>query len=815
MNKIDLSIRLRPIRFAYLVNPSDIKSLLKIFESNTCLWGGMFNPIIPFYKKTPDWWSNYPFKRDNFRQIVEGYLNYFEPDFIVESNQGLAKQFGIPEEFTISLDELIVNKSVYGETWNAYGLNAFDIYKSLYQQELKFQRRHREKFAIINSKIKKYKLIAACLFGSFSENTNSAYIESAFKDVFNPDIIEFDKKTIISIYENKIITPLRISRTKYRVYDSSRNEPMLYFFDETKSQDLVDFWNLRIIYPEAIAIPIQFLDVLKKFCQDYIIRNNIQLPGSNGGYKVHTTLQPSRSITYNKIEDIFKEYLNAEKKGGATISSTYPSIWKDSPEFVWRPKRSVLNGGEKRIEITMEPSYRGITFETLSPDFPERIRNRYRWANVVNLSDWSFKDEVTTIYPDNLFNPSFPRISQQGKMRTNSEGLIIFPRHKESKDFWTLSDGTSAMINYLNIKKMKAEISDAGKTLQQIVRTIGGLHSARLIANPKLLELLNKMAHKQVKSEKNENEIVKEYLGRTVQYSEINKLINEITQSQFFSSTDLASLISNKVIQLGLEVECEQCGNRNWYLINNLDYKLSCENCLNQYDFPSANPTNRKINWSYRVIGPFSKPDYAGGGYSAALALRLFRDNLGSFSDSKISWSTSLNLETGNKQKWEIDFLLWYQRERIIENNYRIEFIAGESKSFGMQSFRRKDVQSLKRMATFFPGSILVFATMKNELSKEEKQIITPLALWGRESLKNGKTRAPVVILTATELFATDDLRSIYTNKGGQFAKIVSPAYVDLGNLRVLSNITQQIHLGMNSYHSWLEEKYKKIKKSS
>lgn len=813
MNKLDLSLRLRPLRFAYLVNPSDTESLLKIFESNTCLWGGMFNPIIPIYKRKPKWWDNYPSKRENFKQILKGYLNYFEPDFIVECKPGLGDYFGIPKEVAISLDDLIVNKLVNEDSWNAFGLNAFDIYKSLYQEEFKFQRRHSQKYGIISPKTKKYSLVNACLFGTFPKNNDFTYLESAFKDVFDSKIYEFDAKNLISVFKNHIVTPIRITETKCETFYSARNEPTLYIFDIAKPCDLIDYWNLRIIYPEIYAIPIQFIGELKEFCQDFIMRNHIPLPGNKNGIMVHTTIQSSRSISHKQLIQLFNEYLKVDKKDAAVIRSWYPSIWREPLERVWQPTRSVLNARDKNVEITLDSEYKMITFETLSPDFPESIRNRYRWANVIEISDWSFNDEVTTVYPSNLFSPLFPRLSHIDKLRSNTEGLVIYPNHKGSKELWTLSNGTSSMIHFLKTKNIKAEISEAGKTLQQIVRTIGGLIKVGSISNSKLIEMLNRMAHKQVKIEAKEDGITKEYLGRTIQFSEIKKLLNDISKDQIFNLTSLDSLIFNNVIQLGLEVECGQCGNKNWFLLNNLNYSLSCENCLKQFSFPSSNPTNRKINWAYRVIGPFSKPDYANGGYSSALALRLLKHNLGGFSNSKISWSTSLNLETSKVDKWEVDFLLWYQRTRVLEHNHEVEFIAGESKSYGKQSFRKKDIESLKKMAKYFPGTILVFATLKDELSEKEKELITPLALWGRESLNNGKTRAPVIILTSTELFATDDLRRTYEDKGGLFKKLVSPGYVDLENLRNLSNITQQLHLGLNSYHEWLEAKYKgKIK---
>ena len=80
----------------------------------------------------------------------------------------------------------------------------------------------------------------------------------------------------------------------------------------------------------------------------------------------------------------------------------------------------------------------------------------------------------------------------------------------------------------------------------------------------------------------------------------------------------------------------------------------------------------------------------------------------------------------------------------------------GEAKSFGKEVFKQDDVDNMKLLAESFPGSILVFATMKEELSEEEIDRIRKLAYWGRGYDKERRqTRAPVIVLTGTELFST------------------------------------------------------------
>lgn len=85
MRDISLLLRLRPIRFAFLIKPNDAKNLKRIFDINTSLWGDLFNPIIPCFERIPKWWDRHPARFGSARQIIDGYLKFYEPDFIVEA----------------------------------------------------------------------------------------------------------------------------------------------------------------------------------------------------------------------------------------------------------------------------------------------------------------------------------------------------------------------------------------------------------------------------------------------------------------------------------------------------------------------------------------------------------------------------------------------------------------------------------------------------------------------------------------------------------------------------------------------------------
>ena len=65
-------------------------------------------------------------------------------------------------------------------------------------------------------------------------------------------------------------------------------------------------------------------------------------------------------------------------------------------------------------------------------------------------------------------------------------------------------------------------------------------------------------------------------------------------------------------------------------------------------------------------------------------------------------------------------------------------------------------------------------------------------------------------MLTGTELFVDPPLEHAWKEKGGKHAQLISPGWVNVDNLRVLADMTQQLYLDMPSYHVWMETKWKR-----
>jgi hypothetical protein len=80
------------------------------------------------------------------------------------------------------------------------------------------------------------------------------------------------------------------------------------------------------------------------------------------------------------------------------------------------------------------------------------------------------------------------------------------------------------------------------------------------------------------------------------------------------------------------------------------------------------------------------------------------------------------------------------------------ELLFTECKTY--DHFKRIDTARIMTLSKAFPGAVLVFATLRKELSIEEKKLLYRLVNRGRKYWKADRPYNPVLILTGSELFA-------------------------------------------------------------
>ena len=794
MNNIRVDIRLRPIRFGFLVRLEDEEKIAEIFRINTCLWGGMFNPIIPFLECVPPWWKKHDIGSENAIQITNGYLDFFEPDFLVEAEEGLANGLGFDSERVLHFEDILVKPGEWdGEK---FGLSVHNIYLALYQEIFRFETRHPVNIVNVEAKDPAYANFVASNFGSFPVQEHFEYFERNFEDIFTPERIKLDSTALSNLYSSVHDTPLSMSNAKLRIDYHDQHEFRLFILNAKMTSDLVDFWNLRSIHENIFPIPIQWIKELSPFCKKLILNGNRSLRDSPNKLMLGPVSMYSRSIPSEDIYEIFRNYLSVDEKNANKLQTWYPAIWRKPSEQAMEPTRATLEADRRKINLQIDEDNSEIQFDLLVPEFDTEYSNRFRLANVVKIHNWSRTGQIATVFPCDHKNSPFIesfRYGMEGKhFLPTTEGLVTFPDHGGMSRRWNL-DASTAFNKWFSANGTPTATSDAGMATQQIIQTLRGLWRTSCLAHKGVIELLHQVAERPV--------------TKTAEYQEFRRGLKCAINGEKLSERIFETLVESKVVELGLELKCGKCGSWSWYSVKQLDYVLTCNFCLKQVEFPVINPMEKKYSrWAYRVIGPFAHPDYAKGGYAAALAVRFLGAVVGHTGHSEITWSPGQEIELTTEKTLEADFVLWQQRKNHFGLDSPTETVFGEAKSF-VRKFNQHDVSQMKQLAETFPGSILVFAALRDceEFSNKEIERLKKLAQWGREyDADRQKSRAPVIILTGTELFTEYSLKKSWEEKGGKHEQLIEPAAINarLDNLRILADLTQQLYLDMPSYDS-------------
>lgn len=798
MSYISASVRLRPVRFAFLVKPSDQKRVLEILRINTCLWGGKFNPIIPFFRQVPSWWDRHGHRFDTAKQIINGYLDRYEPDFLVEAEKGLADGLGFNSNRILQLPNVLQHAD--NRSWKGNGISTFDLYKELYHKEFQFERRHKHNITSVTAEAPIFEAFCACAFGGFPKQRNLQYLGSAFKDAFDPLEVTLNGAALAKLYGAGLTSALDIGHAKIKVDYHDHSDATIFVLNALEPKDLIDFWNLRTFQREIIAVPIQWIDELSDFCKSAIKRAYRPMPGNPHGVMLGANVMFSRSIPKEDIEGLHQKILVVDAPPGTNSRQDwYPPIWRPTPSDHVGSSRPTLKAAEKTFDVQYTEDNPDIRFDSLYPEFVEKYGNENRWANVIKLTDWSFENQIATVLPTDYKDPKFsPFRHGRDTFLPTTEGFVMFPKYRDMQHYWKLTDGMNSIAAWLKTSGIEVKLSDSGRATQQIIQTLGGFGGVRSIASSGVVKLLNEISRKPV--------------TKSMQQREFINKVNDAVKGNIWLDNSADQLVKRSAVELGLELKCSKCSSWSWYSLKQLDYKVNCSLCLREFGFPIINPSDSESSkWAYRLIGPFALPDYASGGYAASLAIRFFSEIVGHH-DSKVTWSSGQELTFPSGKKVEADFILWYQRTEMFGLDHPTEIVFGEAKSFGRDVFKEDDVTRMKHLAEAFPGAVLVFATMKeaDELTNDEVARLRKLAEWGREYVKESRrTRAPVILLTGTELFTGYSLVSAWKEKGGRHEQLSSSGFVRLDQLKILADLTQQLYLDMPSYSEWSQARWK------
>jgi hypothetical protein len=800
---LSASVYLRPTRIGFLVRPDDMAAVRNVMQVCACLWGGIFNPIIPVGTALPEAWREEHSREISGSDLARGYIRFFEPDVFVEAQDGLAAEAGLPAtEFGLS-EPRTIPISVYADSNpdrapRPFGTNVSHIYQDLYERDFRFVSRDGDRVAAVSTRGADGAFIEA-VFGGFPTEGKLATTQRAYADVFKPIEIPADGDGFLRIVRDGLHFPLRFTRRGLKTdYNSSWRGPTLFVADPDSPLDLIDFWNLRLFHPSVLPISTRWFQAQRDFLAKYLTDSYRPLPRNPHGVMITPTIQFGRSIGEERANAMVAEAgLTALGECRWLFQTRYDSIWTDysDEDHVTRPQPVSVAAAEADHDLTVgggpEPM---IRFPDLAPDFaPQHDSTSARWVNVVQLRNYGSDDRLALVLPSDFTDLKEWRFRLGESGIVAREGFVLPQRHKGLRQYLRLPDGTQAVATWLRARGVEAAPSDPGRIAEQILASVGGLRGSALLADPETLKLLDQMA-KSVR--RHADGTVEEFEDRAVDVDRWKALVHRRANTGFHHWISLDAFVKAKVLKLGLAIDCPNCMKRNWVGLAAMREQIACERCLKSFAFPQGTLDFDKTPWRYRVVGPFSVPDYAAGAYATVLALRVFSEMLG-VGDTDLTYATGLQFSGMGPNPCEVDFTCWYRRRALFGRSEEPVLAFGEAKSFATEGFKTADIERMQKVADRFPGAFMVFATLKEDLSETEKSLIGDFAMRGRERLDNGRPRSPTIVLTGTELFTSWHIDHTWQERGGQHARFGEPVHMRLDNLWTLAEVTQQLYLGL------------------
>jgi len=777
-----VNITLRPLRLAFLVDPSDKAGVLEAIQINTSLWGGMFNPIVPVFRRTPKIWRE-RFERYSAKDVSEGLIQAFDPDYVVLVGKYSTLTINVGHRKVIHASEVLAKIEEDGTP--SYGVSLFEVLNYLIHKELRFVRRkpldvRLPSFAGSGS------LFLASVLGSLPPK-----VQTIFDEQFAPVMDGKQVRCTLSNYSDflspEVLFPRRFGSLFLEPGSSGfLREDCVFLLDASSVIDVIEYWNLRAVGRHVIPVAIQTANSapIRGLVEKFVDDNYRPLRYNKTIYNT-TTFLKGRSITEGQLQ-AFGSSLKTKAPaapawGKFSYQHWYPRIWDEWARDKDGVEPAAIIARTRKIDFSDDTQ---INLRTLDPKFAFRYsaNAEARFANEVELRTYGGKGLSAEVIPEGGENLSRAIGSYSlENWRFSRKGPVYLSRYLDWSVHVTVPQAEQVFISWLDSRGWQATLSPPGLIARQLLKQLNGIWGTSLLANESIIGLLDEMQQEKA-------------IGLDALWAKLAKIANQFKFGRT-SAGLLKQLIEAGVLRLGIEVQCPICTQHSWYSVTESDYKLQCRKCSEHFDLPTYSP--KEIKWSYRTVGPFSLPGRAFGVYTVLLAYRFFSHLL----DEPTTALLSFQAEKG-EHKIEADLGLLLSETRYGRTTTEILF--AECKTY--DHFKRIDITRMVTLSKAFPGAVLVFATLRQNLTKEEKKLLRPLVNRGRKYWKADRPYNPVLILTGTELFGT--FRPEYSWKEA------SPMHVEWakkirGHLSLLElcDATQQLYLDMKPWQQWLQER--------
>lgn len=239
-----------------------------------------------------------------------------------------------------------------------------------------------------------------------------------------------------------------------------RREARAFFMDASKIEDIVDFWNLRALGHETIAVPkqLQAEPAIKEYVVSFLKRHRIPRPHNPNVYDSASFVR-SRNSTMEEMQK-FAESLTGDLPKPTTAHDSffslqhwYPRIWDEWARDKDGAVPHDFYADEAEYDIT-DTASSTVQIKLALPEFAEEYgyHDEPRCANDVSIRVYGSRDYGAEVLPnpagEHVLQAARGRASFRYEWRVDHNGLVGLVRHK-SKEPYCWNDELKRRFNHL------------------------------------------------------------------------------------------------------------------------------------------------------------------------------------------------------------------------------------------------------------------------------------------------------------------------------------------------------------------------------
>lgn len=780
--EIGIQQKAAPLRLGFLILPENEASLINAMKIAFSSWGGIFAPIIPFYEELPIQFRSEFQINISTKDFYDNTFKNYDVDILIydnDINPMLLSGF-MEERNVMSVNEFLFRNS---KIEDLYGIPITAVADLIADKEFKFTRNDKKKFCIPDIPQNEPFLNAWC--GILTKEANDAVTDifSKYKNLVTPKV---DWNCLVAYKTDEHLDIITLNKYEISIWPNTHHKfrVLFYAFNSRRLQDIINFWNLRaagnIVLPILIDTPEQ---AVNKYIFDKYYKRLLDSKSNYGIIIIDCLLaHQCNSDLLTQLRTEYHAQNPAVPIAQFGIQTWFPRFWGEHEFLIADNIKSITPICDSQFE---HYNVKDDQVEFLAQPLPFNIpidhngRNGYKLLIENTLYDESSEyagllDGITRKQVRKLINPLHImedwRISAATLHRpisvdkADSRILIWQPK---SLDFFT--------IFFSNKGYMLTETPNS-KLAKEVFKNIGGIFGAMYYLNKERLKIIESFEG-----------------GSDILYSTLVGDIKKNLGNKYKEEQFIGRLLENKIIEFGAKIKCSVCEQSGFFLPGDIVSNLTCPICRNSFRLPMEKPN--RINWAYRGIGPFTRSNKADGVMSVFATLRLFKREISN--DNRISSLIGFELvKTGIKDsnKKEVDLCL------LVGHKYdqfqKPDLVFCECKTY--INFKAVDMERMMVLGKEFPGAVLVFATLNETLTDEEKALIGSLVQ--NFQTGNGKRpRNPVLVLTGKELLPDEPSDPLRDYEDTMHAYQYHNDY-----LGALCELSVRKHLGIQN---WWEKK--------